>query len=134
MLELEPERVEIDRQQMQKEDKFSKVLQKEIQKEQSFINSGQIYREKLINDLKSLEEEQHTEEDVEKLEKYKRAFAKLEEMKADCSDKKYYFDLAEILLKDSGIKTKIINKLHGCTSKSIRIYFTIFINSDTYLF
>tara|TARA_B100001057_G_scaffold454050_1_gene499469 strand:+ start:226 stop:1935 length:1710 start_codon:yes stop_codon:yes gene_type:complete len=97
-------------------------LQKEIQKEQSFINSGQIYREKLINDLKSLEEEQHTEEDVEKLEKYKRAFTKLEEMKADCSDKKYYFDLAEILLKDSGIKTKIIKQYLPIMNKLINKY------------
>ena len=97
-------------------------IQKEIQKEQSFINSGQIYREKLINDLKSLEEEQHTEEDVEKLEKYKRAFAKLEEMKADCSDKKYYFDLAEILLKDSGIKTKIIKQYLPIMNKLINKY------------
>ena len=97
-------------------------LQIEIQKEQSYITVGQKYRKKLEKELKDLEAQEHTEEDKEKLEKYRKAYKQLEDMKVGLVDKRHYFDLAEILLRDSGIKTKIIRQYLPIMNKLINKY------------
>ena len=97
-------------------------LQIEIQKEQSYITVGQKYRKKLEKELKDLEAQEHTEEDKEKLEKYRKAYKQLEDMKVELVDKRHYFDLAEILLRDSGIKTKIIRQYLPIMNKLINKY------------
>ena len=97
-------------------------IQTEIQKEQSHIIAGQKYREKLNKQLSDLEAEEHTEEDKEKLEKYRKAYSQLEGMEEELIDKRHYYDLAEILLRDSGIKTKIIRQYLPIMNKLINKY------------
>ena len=97
-------------------------IQSDIQKEQSHITAGQRYRTQLNIELKELESQEHAEEDTEKLEKYKKAFSQLENMDAGLVDKRHYFDLAEILLRDSGIKTKIIRQYLPIMNKLINKY------------
>jgi DNA repair exonuclease SbcCD ATPase subunit len=97
-------------------------LQIDIQKEQSHITAGQRYRSKLDIELKDLEAQEHKEEDTEKLEKYRKAYKQLEGMKEELVDKRHYFDLAEILLRDSGIKTKIIRQYLPIMNKLINKY------------
>ena len=97
-------------------------IQSEIQKEQNHITAGQRYRAQLNNELKDLESQEHTEEDKEKLEKYRKAFNQLEGMKEELIDKRHYFELAEILLRDSGIKTKIIRQYLPIMNKLINKY------------
>ena len=97
-------------------------IQTEIQKEQSHIIAGQKYREKLNKQLSELEAQEHTDEDKEKLEKYRKALAQLQYMDKDLVDKRHYYDLAEILLRDSGIKTKIIRQYLPIMNKLINKY------------
>tara|TARA_B100001750_G_scaffold55508_1_gene43804 strand:+ start:612 stop:2321 length:1710 start_codon:yes stop_codon:yes gene_type:complete len=97
-------------------------IQSEIQKEQSHIIAGQKYREKLNKQLSELEAQEHTKDDKEKLEKYRKAYKQLEDMKEGLVDKRHYFDLAEILLRDSGIKTKIIRQYLPIMNKLINKY------------
>ena len=97
-------------------------IQSDIQKEQSHITAGQRYRTQLNIELKELESQEHAEEDKEKLDKYKKAFSQLESMDAGLVDKRHYFDLAEILLRDSGIKTKIIRQYLPIMNKLINKY------------
>jgi DNA repair exonuclease SbcCD ATPase subunit len=97
-------------------------LQGWIQKEQMLITAGQRYRSQLDIELKDLETQEHTEEDTEKLDKYRKAFKQLEQMQAELVDDRHYFDLAEILLRDSGIKTKIIRQYLPIMNKLINKY------------
>ena len=97
-------------------------IQSEIQKEQSHIIAGQKYREKLNKQLSELEAQEHTKDDKEKLEKYRKAYKQLEGMEEELVDKRHYYDLAEILLRDSGIKTKIIRQYLPIMNKLINKY------------
>ena len=97
-------------------------IQSDIQKEQSHVTAGQRYRTKLNIELKDLESQEHAEEDKEKLKRYKKAFSQLESMDEGLVDKRHYYDLAEILLRDSGIKTKIIRQYLPIMNKLINKY------------
>ena len=97
-------------------------IQTDIQKEQSHITAGQRYRSQLTKELNELEAEEHAEEDKEKLEKYRKAYKQLEGMEEELVDKRHYYDLAEILLRDSGIKTKIIRQYLPIMNKLINKY------------
>ena len=97
-------------------------IQTEIQKEQGHITAGQRYRSQLNTELKALESQEHKEEDTEKLDKYRKAYKQLEGMQEGLVDKRHYFDLAEILLRDSGIKTKIIRQYLPIMNKLINKY------------
>ena len=97
-------------------------IQTEIQKEQSHITAGQRYRKELNKELKDLEAQKHTEKDKETLERYRKAYSQLEEMEKGLDNKRHYFDLAEILLRDSGIKTKIIRQYLPIMNKLINKY------------
>ena len=97
-------------------------IQTDIQKEQSHITAGQKYRSQLGIELRDLEVQEHAEEDKEKLKKYRKAYKQLEGMEEELIDKRHYYDLAEILLKDSGIKTKIIRQYLPIMNKLINKY------------
>jgi DNA repair exonuclease SbcCD ATPase subunit len=107
---------------------ISKVQQKisgiqyEIQQEQVKLTANETYIKKLESKIKDLEEQEHTEEDTVKLEKYRKAYKLLEGMEKDQIDMKHYYDLAELLLKDSGIKTKIIRQYLPIMNKLINKY------------
>ena len=72
--------------------------------------------------IKELEEQKHTEDDKEQLEKYRKALDVLQGMEQDASEQKHYHDLADILLRDSGIKTKIIRQYLPIMNKLINKY------------
>ena len=97
-------------------------IQTEIQKEQSHITAGQRYRKELNKELKDLEAQKHTEKDKETLERYRKAYIQLEGMQEKLVDNRHYYDLAEILLRDSGIKTKIIRQYLPIMNKLINKY------------
>ena len=97
-------------------------IQTDIQLEQSHIIAGQKYREKLNKQLSELEAQEHTDEDKDKLEKYRKAYEQLEGMEKEQVVEKHYYDMAEILLKDSGIKTKIIRQYLPIMNKLINKY------------
>ena len=96
--------------------------QKAIQKEQNLIDSNEKYMKKVQSQIKELEEQKHTEDDKEQLEKYRKALDVLQGMEQDASEQKHYHDLADILLRDSGIKTKIIRQYLPIMNKLINKY------------
>ena len=98
------------------------TLQKEIQKEQVKLDTNKAYINKIEGKIIDLKSQEHTEEDKEKLVKYKKAYEQLEGMEKDHIDDRHYYDLAEILLKDSGIKTKIIRQYLPIMNKLINKY------------
>jgi len=96
--------------------------QKMIQKEQNLIDTNEKYIDKLEGQILELTKQEHTEDDKDKLEKYRKALELLQGMDAEISDSKHYHDLAEILLRDSGIKTKIIRQYLPIMNKLINKY------------
>ena len=96
--------------------------QRAIQKEQNLIDSNEQYIKKLETQIKGLEEQEHTENDKEQLEKYRKALDVLQGMEQNASEQKHYHDLADILLRDSGIKTKIIRQYLPIMNKLINKY------------
>ena len=96
--------------------------QRAIQKEQNLIDSNEKYMKKVQSQIKELEEQKHTEDDKEQLEKYRKALDVLQGMEQDASEQKHYHDLADILLRDSGIKTKIIRQYLPIMNKLINKY------------
>ena len=97
-------------------------LQREIQKEQVKYNANEAYIDKIEGKILDLKNQEHTEDDKDKLEKYRKALELLQGMDADVSDQKHYHDLADILLRDSGIKTKIIRQYLPIMNKLINKY------------
>ncbi len=97
-------------------------LQTQIQSAQSSLSANLQYQTRLQKQIDDLEAQEHTEKDKEKLEKYKKAYKQLEGMKEELVDKRHYYDLAEILLRDSGIKTKIIRQYLPIMNKLINKY------------
>ena len=97
-------------------------LQREIQKEQVKYNANEVYIDKIEGRIIDLKNQEHTEDDKDKLEKYRKAYAQLEDMEEQHIDTKHYYDLAEILLRDSGIKTKIIRQYLPIMNKLINKY------------
>ena len=97
-------------------------LQGQIQKEQNLISTNEQYIDKVEGQIIELKKQEHTVDDKEKLEKYRKALEVLQGMDAEISDNKHYHDLAEILLRDSGIKTKIIRQYLPIMNKLINKY------------
>ena len=96
--------------------------QTEIQKEQNLISTNEQYNNKVQKQIDDLVQQEHTEDDKDKLDKYRKALDVLQGMDADISDSKHYHDLAELLLRDSGIKTKIIRQYLPIMNKLINKY------------
>ena len=97
-------------------------LQAQIQSVQSSLSTNFQLQSRLQKQIKELESQEHAEEDKEKLKRYKKAFSQLESMDEGLVDKRHYYDLAEILLRDSGIKTKIIRQYLPIMNKLINKY------------
>ena len=97
-------------------------LQKKIQQEQVKYNANESYIDKIEGRIIDLKNQEHTEDDKDKLEKYRKAYSQLEGMEESHIDTKHYYDLAEILLRDSGIKTKIIRQYLPIMNKLINKY------------
>ena len=96
--------------------------QDEIQKQQNSISTNEQYIDKLQKQIDELKQQEHTEDDKDKLQKYRKALEILQSMEARLSENKHYYNLAEILLRDSGIKTKIIRQYLPIMNKLINKY------------
>ena len=96
--------------------------QKMIQQEQNLIDTNEKYINKLQLQINELEAQEHTEHDKETLEKYRKALEVLQGMEQNASEQKHYHELADILLRDSGIKTKIIRQYLPIMNKLINKY------------
>ena len=96
--------------------------QRAIQKEQNLVDTNEQYMKKVQTQISDLEKQEHTENDKEQLEKFRKALDLLQGMEADISDQKHYHELAELLLRDSGIKTKIIRQYLPIMNKLINKY------------
>ena len=96
--------------------------QKMIQQEQNLIDTNEKYINKLQLQIDELKEQEHTEDDKEQLEKYRKALEVLQGMEQNASEQKHYHELADILLRDSGIKTKIIRQYLPIMNKLINKY------------
>ena len=96
--------------------------QKMIQQEQNLVDTNEKYIKKLQLQIDELEAQEHTEHDKEQLEKYRKALEVLQGMEQNASEQKHYHDLADILLRDSGIKTKIIRQYLPIMNKLINKY------------
>jgi len=96
--------------------------QKMIQQEQNLIDTNEKYINKLQLQIDELKEQEHTEDDKEQLDKYRKALEVLQGMEQEASEQKHYHELADILLRDSGIKTKIIRQYLPIMNKLINKY------------
>jgi len=98
------------------------LLQISMQKEQNLVDTNERYIKKIESQIRDLEAQEHTEGDKEQLDKYRKALNTLQGMEANLVDKRHYYDLAEILLRDGGIKTKIVRQYLPIMNKLINKY------------
>ena len=98
------------------------LLQINMQKEQNLVDTNERYIKKIESQIRDLEAQEHTEGDKEQLDKYRKALNTLQGMEANLVDKRHYYDLAEILLRDGGIKTKIVRQYLPIMNKLINKY------------
>tara|TARA_B110000285_G_scaffold199641_1_gene232947 strand:+ start:736 stop:2445 length:1710 start_codon:yes stop_codon:yes gene_type:complete len=99
-----------------------KESQNKMQAEHNLIHIAEQYVKKVESQIEDLEAQEHTVGDKEQLDKYKKALATLEDMESNLVDKRHYYDLAEILLRDGGIKTKIVRQYLPIMNKLINKY------------
>jgi len=99
-----------------------KESQNKMQAEHNLIHIAEQYIKKVESQIEDLEAQEHTVGDKEQLDKYKKALATLEDMESNLVDKRHYYDLAEILLRDGGIKTKIVRQYLPIMNKLINKY------------
>ena len=99
------------------------VLNQEILQKTSDINAVLSYISKLQREIDDLNAETgDLEEEKKKLKEIAKEIVAKSEEKGKLADEKYYLDVAGILLKDTGIKTKIIKQYLPVMNKIINKY------------
>jgi DNA repair exonuclease SbcCD ATPase subunit len=97
----------------------------EIVKHNSTISAVNTYISKLQREIESLSAQKDTiVEDNAKLKELQQELAKLVETQKELSEQKQYYEFAGNLLKDTGIKTKIIRQYLPIMNKLINKYLT----------
>jgi len=97
----------------------------EIVKHNSTISAVNTYITKLQREIESLSAQKDTLiEDNAKLKELQQELAKLVETQKELSEQKQYYEFAGNLLKDTGIKTKIIRQYLPIMNKLINKYLT----------
>jgi len=97
--------------------------QSEIIKMKTSIQSIMNYIDKLKGQIKLLEtKKDNMEVDNEKLKELRESLTALELAQKEISTEKHYYDFASSLLKDTGIKTKIIKQYLPVMNKLINKY------------
>lgn len=111
-------------------DRFVKLtndLDRELSVKKSEISSIQKEIQKTVREIKALSGSDNILEDTKKdYDKVVDELSALDEMKKNLLEKKVYYDTAITLLKDGGIKTKIIKQYLPIINKSINQYLTRF--------
>ena len=98
-------------------------FQKEIGLKQTEIVSNQKYINKLQSEIKDLEEEQEGNTDAhEQVEKAEDDLSTLLKKKEHLSDHGHYLEIATLLLRDQGVKEKIIKQYVPIMNKLINKY------------
>jgi DNA repair exonuclease SbcCD ATPase subunit len=101
-------------------------LQEGIKSKQNLIDGHQRYISKLNKELTTLESTSSDAKSIKKTEKeileIGKSIEKLIAFEKELIDKKYYLDMAAMLLKDSGIKTKIIRQYLPVINKLVNKY------------
>jgi len=98
------------------------TINNKIVKNNTTISSINKYIEKINSSIKSLIDDEFESVNQEELESFKKAVTKLEKDKEKLLKMRQYFDLAGLLLKDTGIKTKIVKKYLPHMNKLINQY------------
>ena len=97
----------------------------EIVKHNSTISAINIYISKLQKEIEELSATKDSiEEENDKLKELQQELAKLVELQKSLSEQKQYYEFAGSLLKDTGIKTKIIKQYLPIMNKLINKYLT----------
>ncbi len=96
-------------------------LNRKVSKKQNEISASQQYIQKINKEIEKLNSEK-SGDDSKKLEKELKELKKHEKGKEELVDKRHYYDLAAFLLKDSGIKTKIVKQYLPIMNKLINKY------------
>jgi DNA repair exonuclease SbcCD ATPase subunit len=95
----------------------------EIATNNTTINETNKYIGKLQKQIEMLQNtKQNLDEETDKLNEVKNTLEKLEAKKKELIDEKTYYDAAAILLKDTGIKTKIIKQYLPVINKVVNKY------------
>jgi DNA repair exonuclease SbcCD ATPase subunit len=99
------------------------VLVEYISDTTSKITAEQNYVKKLIRELKDQSaDETNIDEEKTKLKEIAKQIVKLSEDKSKLTEDKHYYDVAGVLLKDTGIKTKIIKQYLPVINKLVNKY------------
>ncbi len=93
-------------------------------KNMSNIESVNNYINKVSDMIEDLNEKSFDDVDNEKLDDFKKKLVAFDKDKKKMIDTKHYLDLASLMLKDSGIKTKIVKKYLPHMNKLINKYLT----------
>ncbi len=97
----------------------------EIIKHNSTITAVNSYISKIQKEINELSNKKdNLEEENEKLKEFNDQLKQLDEERKIISDEKKYYDLAAALLKDTGIKTKIIRQYLPIMNKLVNKYLT----------
>lgn len=97
--------------------------QQEINQTNNQIRVDQGYLRRIMNELNSLNENSgNLDNEEEKLVDYNEAVTNLLRQKSELSESNQYIDVAATLLKDSGIKTLVINQYLPVINKLINQY------------
>jgi DNA repair exonuclease SbcCD ATPase subunit len=107
--------------------KLTNDTDREIGIKKSEVSSIQKDIQKTVKEIKAISGSDNILEDTQKdYEKVLEEIRVLEDMKKSLLEKKVYYDTAITLLKDGGIKTKIIKQYLPIINKSINQYLTRF--------
>lgn len=99
--------------------------QSEIVKLNTQVTQTIVYNQKLIKEINELTQKQdEMENDNIKLKELKKSLEDFVHIAKKLSEEKQYFEFAAILLKDTGIKTKIIKQYLPIMNKLINKYLT----------
>jgi DNA repair exonuclease SbcCD ATPase subunit len=99
------------------------VIQQKISKLQSDISSIDKYIQKVENDIESLQNKrEHSTEDETKVSKLHKELKGLIKQKEKLNEDKHYLDIVAMMLKDTGIKTKIIKQYLPVINKYVNKY------------
>jgi DNA repair exonuclease SbcCD ATPase subunit len=96
---------------------------KEVNKLQSSIRAIDNFIEKVQEDINELQEKSgDTKEQEDKLKDLYKELSKLMEQRDELTSKKHYLDIISVMLKDTGIKTKIIRQYLPIINKYVNRY------------
>lgn len=99
--------------------------QSEIIKLNTQVTQTNLYNQKLLKEITDITQKQHElENDNSKLKELKKSLEEFVELAKKLSEQKQYYEFAATLLKDTGIKTKIIKQYLPIMNKLINKYLT----------